>query len=782
MKALATKLRRDLWRARGQAAAIGVVVACAVATSAGSVATARALVRSRDAYYASAAMPDVFAAATRAPAALAQRLAAIPGVAEVETRAVGDGRVTWPGGAARVRVSSTTPDGGRLGRLHVRAGRLPGPGEAAISEGFAAATGLGPGATLRLTLNGRLQPVTVSGVVLSPEHVYAIPPGGLLPDDRAFGLLWMRRDEVEAALDLQGAFDEAVLRVAPGTRSADVVDAVDRILRPFGGTGAFGRDLLLSNRFLSDEIRQLDNMATVLPTIFLGVAAFLVSVALGRLVTAQRMQVGTLKALGYGNLAVGAHYAGFAAAIALAGSAVGAALGHAFGAYMSRMYTQFYRFPVLDYRADPAAMAWAAGLAVAASLGGAAGAVRRAVGLRPAEAMRPPAPGRYRRTLVERLGAGALLGLAGRMSVRGLARRPLRSFLGALGIATAVAVLVTGAYFYDAMGFMIRLAFERALRADATVTFTHPVARAAAGDELARLPGVLVAEPTRDLAAILRSGSRSERVALSATVRDATLSSVVGVDGRVVPVPPAGLVVSARLAHLLQVRPGDVVRVELLDGRRATGELRIAATVDDVLGLSATASMDTLRRLAREGDVATGAQLAVDPAARAETTRALDARPAVAGVAWRAETVRSFQRTVAATLLAFAGMLIGFAVAIAGGVVYSAVRASFAERSRELATLRVIGFTRGEAWRVLVGEIALQVAAALPLGALLGLALAALSSHAFESDLFRIPVVVSRATWAFGTGVTAGAAFAASLVARRWIRRIDLADALRSGD
>jgi putative ABC transport system permease protein len=773
------KLLRDLWQARGQAIAIAVVVACAVATSAGSVATARALLRSRDLTYARAAMPDVFAEAARVPATVATRLAAIPGVAEVETRAVGDGRVAMDGRTARVRVASLDPGGGRLGRLFVRQGRLPGAGEAVVSEGFAVAVGLAPGDRLELTVNGRRQPVTVSGVALSPEFIYAIPPGGLFPDDAAFGLLWMERKAVEAAFDLEGAFDAVALRLAPGASQAEVVDAVDRVLRPFGGLGAYGRDRLVSHRFLTDEIRQLDNMATVLPAIFLGVAAFLVSVALSRLVAAQRMQVGTLKALGYGNVAIGVHYAAYAAAIALLGSAAGAALGHAFGAFMSEMYRDFYRFPVLDYRADPGAMASAAGLALAASLLGAAGAVRRAVRLTPAEAMRPPAPGRFRPTWLERLGAGALLPLQARMGLRGLARRPVRAFLGAMGIASAVAVLVTGAYFDDAIDFMMRLAFDEALRADATVTFTRPTARAAV-DELARLPGVLQAEPTRALAVTLRRGARSERVGLQGAPRGATLSRVVGEDGAVVPVPARGMVVSSRLAALLDARPGDRVLVEALDGRRVTGELPIAATVDDVLGLSATASLDTLRRFAREGDVISGAFLRVDPAARPALTRALEARPGVAGVSWRRDTLESFRQTLAQVILAYAGILVGIAVAIAGGVVYSTVRASFAERARELATLRVIGYTRAECWRVLVVEVLLLLAAALPLGAALGLGLSALSAGAFSSDLFRIPVVVDRSTWIFALGVTVAATLATSVVARRWVARLEPADALRS--
>jgi putative ABC transport system permease protein len=782
VSALWTKLRRDLWRGRGQAAAVAVVVACAVATSAGSVATARALARSRDLYYTRAAMPDLFADATRVPAPVASRLAALPGVADLETRAVGEGRVSWPGGTARVRVSSVGAGGGRLGTLQLRSGRLPGPEEAAVSEGFAEATGLRPGDRLSLVVNGRLQPVTVSGVALSPEFVYAMPPGGLFPDDRHFGLLWLARADAEAALDMQGAFDEVVLRLAPGAKADDVVGAVDAVLRPFGGLGAYGLDRLVSNRFLSDEITQLDNMATVLPAIFLGVAAFLVSVALSRLVASQRMQIGTLRALGYGRGAIGVHYASYAAAIALGGAAAGLGLGYAFGAYMSRMYQEFYRFPLLDYRADPGAMAWATALALAAALLGAAGAVRRAVRLAPAEAMRPPAPGHYRPTLLERTGlARALFSFPARMSLRGLSRRPVRAALGTLGMASAVAVLVAGAYFGDAMDFMLRLALEDALRADATVTFTHAVSRTALA-ELARLPGVQAAEPIRDEPAVLRVGPRSRRAAITGTPPGAELSRVVGEDGRPVPIPAAGLVVSTRLARLLDAKPGDRIQVELLDGRRAVGQLPLAATVDDVLGLSATTSLESLRRLAQQGDVITGAHLSVDAAARPALEAALAARPAVAAVSWRKETIVAFRKTVAESLLAFAGMLVGFAVAIAGGVVYSAVRSSFAERSRELATLRVIGFTRAEAWRVLVGEVAVQLLLALPLGALLGYGLSALSAWAFQSDLYRIPLVIDRSTWVFALGVTTAATLATSLVALRWIRRLDLAEALRSGD
>jgi putative ABC transport system permease protein len=784
VRALHRKLLRDLWGTRGQGIAIALVMACATATFVGSTATWKALERSRDLYYARDRFADVFAAARRVPEPVRHAIEAIPGVAETETRVLGSARTEVDGGSARLQLVSLPPDGGGLNRLHVRQGRLPSPGsqdEGVVSENFAVANRMVPGHRLILTINGRRDAITVTGIVLSPEYVYAIPPGGMLPDDRHFGIAWLPRRAMESAFDMEGAFDAVALRLVPGTPVEPVVAALDRILVPYGGLGAHGRDRQLSHRFVSDEIRQQRGMARVIPAIFLGVAAFLVSVTLTRLVAAQRGQVGTLKALGYGNRAIALHYAGYALVVAGAGALAGEGLGHLFGAWMSRMYRDFYRFPVLDYRADPVTMAIALALAVATAAAGAMGAVRSATRLAPAEAMRPPAPASFRRSLLERAGLAPLLSLPARMAARNLGRRPVRALLGTVGIGSAVAVLVTGAFFIDSIDQIVAIAFERALRADATVAFTDPVSRESVR-ELAALPGVRYVEPSRAAPVVLRHGSRSHRVALTGYPPAPELSRVLDRGGNAIPVPADGLVLSRRLADLLGVRPGTPLRVEFLDGHRRVVETRVAGTVDDLLGLSAIASLEELSRWAGDGDVLSGAHLAVEEGGRPGVERALALRPRVATVTWREDALQGFRRTLAEMVLAYAGILVGFAVAIAGGVVYNAVRVAFGERERELATLRVIGFRRGEAWRVLLGEVAAQVALALPVGAGLGLALAWLSASAFESDLFRIPIVVARSTWVFAFSVTIAAALATSVLAFRWISRQDLATALRSGE
>ena len=782
MRALDRKLLRDLWRMRGQAIAVGVLVACAVAVFVSFLATERAMRNMADAFYAAQRLGDVFASARRVPRHVADRIAGLPGVMEVEARIVGAANVDRADAAepTTVRLVSRDPGDGVTG-VHLRVGRDIDPGargEVLVSEGFALANGLGPGDSLALVVNGRWERVRIVGIALSPEWVIAVPPGGFLPDDRHFGIVWAGREALEAAFDMEGAFNDVALRLARGASEEDTIARVDELLAPYGGLGAYGRYEQLSARFVEDEQTQLRVTAIAIPAVFLAVAAYILAVATSRVVAAERPQIGMLKALGYRGADVAGHYAKMVALIALAGSVAGAALGDLMGRGLARDYQEFYRFPDLVYAPAPDIMVLAAALALAAALLGAAGAVRRAARLPPAEAMRPEPPASFRPSLPERLGLARLLSPVGRMALRNLARRPLRALLSTFGLATAVAVLVIGNFSMDGLDFMVELTFGRSQRQDATVTFTEPASRTAA-QELRTIPGMLAVEPFRSVAVTLRSGHRSYRTALTGVPPDAELQRIVGVEGRVQPPPAAGLVISTQLARILRVAPGDEVRAEIMEGRRPVRALRIADTVEDVLGISATMPIAALDRIM--GDQAiSGAWITTDPARAEEAYESLRLRPRVAGVIQTKAAIEAFDRSIAELIVVYAFILVGFAAAIAAGVVYNAARVLFMERSHEVATLRVIGFTRAESFRVLLGEIGVELVAALPVGCVLGWVLSVALSAAFETDLYRIPVVIDPSTYAFAIGVTVAAAAVTALALRRWIARLDLLEALKS--
>ncbi|HSE12518.1 MAG TPA: ABC transporter permease, partial [Rudaea sp.] len=416
MSALQTKALRDLRHLRGQALAIAFVIAGGIATLVMSQSTYQSLEGTRARFYGDYALADVWASAKRAPNPLAERIAAIPGVQAVQTRLMASATLAVANfdEPVRAQVLSLPKYGGQplLNKLYLRSGRLPDPEamrETLVSEAFAEAHRLRPGDHLEATIYGHRQRLDIVGVAISPEFVYQIQPGATFPDFLRFGILWMNTRALEAALDMTDAFNSATLRLRPGADTAAVLDTLDAILARYGGLGAYGRKDQLSNRFLSEELRQLATMARLFPTIFLGVAAFLLNVVLARLIGLQRDQIAILKAFGYANRSIALHYVQIALLIAGAGAVLGVAGGAWLGSVLASVYRDFYRFPFLDYRLSALALATGVAVAFAAAAVGALQSALSSARLPPAEAMRPPAPERYRPALFERMGLRGVL-------------------------------------------------------------------------------------------------------------------------------------------------------------------------------------------------------------------------------------------------------------------------------------------------------------------------------------------------------------------------------------
>jgi len=475
MKALHRKLLRDLVHLRGQMVAISVVVACGVAVFVTTRTAYDSLLISQATYYANYRFADVFASLKRAPDVLAARIGAIPGVGVVRTRVVFDvildvPRLDEPATGRLVSIPEHRAP--ILNDVYLRRGRYVEPGrrdEVLASEAFTEANHLDVGDSIGAILNGRWQRLRIVGIALSPEYVYEIRGADIFPDNKRFGVLWMSREAMGPAFDMDGAFNDVVLSLSPGGSEAEVIARLDRLLERYGGLGAIGREDQISNRFITDEIAQNRVFGTVLPTIFLGVAAFLLNIVLSRLVSTQRDQIAVLKAFGYDNFTVGLHYVGFALVAVLAGSVLGTGLGLWLGALINEMYVQFYRFPVLRYEAGPSVVALSILIAGSAALAGAWGAVRRALALPPAEAMRPEPPLRFHAGVLERSGVQRLLPSAVRMIVRNVTRRPGRAALSVLGISLAVAILILGRYFVDAIQHIADVQFRLVQRDDVTV-------------------------------------------------------------------------------------------------------------------------------------------------------------------------------------------------------------------------------------------------------------------------------------------------------------------------
>jgi len=787
MRKLDRKLIRDLAQMKGQALAIMAVITAGVATFVMSMCTYESLHWSKEFFYREFRFADLFAETRRAPNTILPRLNAVSGVAAVEARLVYDVLLDVPqmSEPATARLISVPDEGtAALNRLYISRGRNLEPnrtGEVVVSESFAEAHGFVAGDQVAAIINGKRQTLRIVGTALSPEYVLQVQPGSIMPDPKRFGIFWISQRDLAAAFDMTAAFNSLSVKLAFDGHGEAVMDELDRLLKPYGSVGAYDRDQQLSHRYLADELQQLRAMAVMSPLIFLSVAAFLLNMVVSRIISQQREQIAALKAFGYTNREVGFHYLNLVLLISLTGTLAGILFGLWMAAAMTRMYAEFYKFPVLEFRLHSLAIGFAVVLTTAVAVLGTWYAVRAAIRLPPAEAMRPEAPPSYQPTLLENLLPRHMLAPELRMVVRNVARQPIKTGLSILGIAMAVAVMVLGNFSLDAINYMMDFQFRQSQRQDLTVTFVEP-ATASVVYEMSRLEGVLESETMRSIATRLQFQNRSRRIGIMGLEANPRLFRLLDRQERVVRVPPHGIMLNTKLSAILGAKLGDHVTIEVLEGKRPIVTVEVTALVEEFAGLNAYMQKEALHKLLKESSVASGAFLKVDPNRLQAVFAELERRPGVASVTIKDAVLENFEATVAENILVMRSFIVFFAAVIAIGVVYNSARISLSQRSRDLATMRVMGFTQREVSVVLLGEITLFLLAAIPLGYLLGYGLAGLMTSGLDTENYRIPLVISRHTYAWAATVVILATSVSGLVVQRRIHQLDLVSVLKTRD
>jgi putative ABC transport system permease protein len=785
MKALDRALIRDLVRLRAQVLTLGLVVACGAAVFVAMKMTVDALDGARSEYFRAQRFADLFVTLKRAPRSLVAELAAISGVAEIEGRVVGDVPLILPGKAqpATVHLVSLDPRASApLDAVRIRKGRLPDAdhdNEVVLNEPFAEAAHLGPGDSVDAVLNGRMRHLRIVGVGISPEFVFQMAPGSVAPNDERYGIAWMLRPPLESAFDLRGAFNDGIVRLAPGAVRDDVVAAIDRRLEMYGGHGAYGRDQQMSAKFLDVRIERIRGMLVFLPTLFLLVAAFVLNVVLGRLVQGQREQVGALKAFGYGNGRLARHYLAMATLAVIPGALVGIAGGLELGSALIRQFVHYFRLPLEGYAVDWAAIGGALAVVFGAAAVGALQSMRSVVRLHPVEAMRPPTPPVYHKGALERLRLVRRVPAAVLMVARNLRLSPLRAAASVAALAFATALCVTGSFFGGSLDALVHHMFDTAMREDLTVAFARPIDPSACAT-LETLDGVAACEPLSTVPVRAHFGASSQQVAVTTFAERGQLRQAIDLDGKPLPIPPSGLLVSKRLLQHLGAHLGDDLTLETLEGRPRLIPLPVRAVADDEVGLNIYASRATMMRLTGDAPTATAALLRIEPRSEEALLQSFGTMPTVIGVSSRGAAIHDFQTAVAQSMRVMTVILAILSACLAVAVVYNGARVALSERARDLASLRVLGFTRGEVSTILLGEMGIVLALGVPLGLLLGRWFAQKAVVGMAADEFRLPMVITTATYALATLVVVGASLVSALQMRRLIDRLDLVEVLKT--
>ena len=770
---------------KSQAIATGLVIMSGVATFIMFLSTLDSLNYTRDIYYQNHRFAEVFSSLTRAPESLAMRIHDISGVDNVETRVVAYANLDVPGFGEPITASLISIPESReplLNMLYLRKGRLVEPnrpGEVLLSEAFADAHGLNPGDKLYALINGKRRQLTIVGTALSPEYIYQLRPGGVYPDYKRYGVLWMGREALGNAYDLDGAFNNVVLGLSRDAKEEDVIDRLDNLLKPYGGGGAYGREEQLSHRFLIEELSHLSHLANIFPILFLGVAAFLLNVVISRLVTMQREQIAALKAFGYRNREVVIHYLELVMIIVLAGIVSGVLAGIWLGHGMSNMFMEFFRFPYLHFQLKPSLVINAAAISAVSAILGTLFAVHKAAQLRPAEAMRPEPPKLYHESFIERAGLKRFLIEPSRMIIRHIMRRPVKSALSIFGIALGCGVIMTGRFQNDTVKYMLDVQYGLSARDDMAITFFEPTSKKAKF-ELQSLPGVDRVEVHRDVAVRLYHEHRSYRTGIRAVEPGGEIQRLLDANLNPVQLPEKGILMTDYLGEILGIKAGDTITVEVLEGARPVHSVKVVGFVKEYMGIAVYMDLDALNHFMREGPSISGAWLSIDEQYLPELLDRFKQVPRIASVFQRAHEIENFNRVMDETMLFMTFVATVFAVVIAFGVVYNSARIALPERSRALASLRVLGFNRAEISYILLGELAVLTLTAIPLGLFLGFQLCEYIALVMQSELYRVPVIINANTYAFAATVVILSATISSLFVRRNLDHLDLIGVLKT--
>lgn len=785
MSPLNAKLGRDLWHMKGQALAIALVIATGVMMLVMMTGLVNSLSETKRAYYERYRLADVYAPVVRAPDRLMEHIAALPGVASTQARVTGTALVNLPGLAVPIQARALSlPDRGEtaLNAIYLTDGRRLNrdrADEILLLESFAKAHDLRPGDALQATMNGARRTFDIVGLAQSPEFLYVTAPGELVPDDARFGVIWMSRSALSAAYGMSGAFNEAIVGLERGASQPAIFAAIDRVLDPYGGLGAYGLADLLSDQFVTQEIAGLEAAATSVPPLFLAVAAFLLYIVIGRMVQSEREEIGLMKAFGYTNIEVGAHYLKLVLVIALGGAVLGSLFGILAGRALVGVYLVYFKFPFLVFQLDPGSFVIGFAVSVLAASAGGALVLRHVFALTPAAAMRPPAPADYSRT--GRIGAAfnRYLDQPSRMVLRRLTRQPGRMLGAVAGLACGMGLSVAMISIFASFERTVDLTFTVVDRSDVTVSFTHAVSDKTLF-ELARMDGVLSVEPTRSVPAILRNGRLSHRGALTGMAEAPRLYRALDADQSAIALRGEGIVLSRALSEKLDLRPGQMLSVEVRTGAQPVLSLPVVQIADPLLGAPAYLPLDALNRVLGEPGRVSGAYLSIDSAKADAIYARLKDMPTVAGVSLKAQARDAFQRMMNEGAGATRYVMAALAFIITFGIVYNSARIAQAERARDLASLRVLGFTKGEAAFVLLGELAVVTLAALPLGAALGYGLSILIAQAYSTEIYQIPALFDPPSYGSAVLVVVGAALASGWAVKRDLDRTDLVATLKT--
>ncbi|WP_028585345.1 ABC transporter permease [Desulfogranum mediterraneum] len=749
MNALNRKLVRDIRHNLVLLLAVSAIIAVGIGCFVGMLSTARNLEYARSSYYSSCRLADFWLDLKKAPVQEVRRLAAIPGISEIRERIQFQVMLDLPGAEKPIGATLLSlPDQPApvINNIILRQGTYFSPGranEVIVSDKFAQARRIRPGDTIMAVLNNRRRELVVTGTAISAEFVYLASPGSMVDEPGSYGLLFIKRSFAEDSFGFHSGCNSVVGLLAPGARAESkvMVEALAARLKPHGVFSGIPRQEQFSPMVLDGEMKQLLNTAVIFPLFFLIVAALVLNVLMIRLAEQQRTVIGTLKAIGYDNRELMHHFLRFAAVTGLVGGLLGCLFGYLLGDAMTRMYVRYFTFPQLTSQLYPDLQLTGIAIALLFAILGTIRGVRRIMALEPAEAMRQAPPPLGGAVFLERFqGWWTGLDAQWQMILRGLLRNKGRTAIAMFSAALGSSIVVLAFGFVDSMDQMVRLQFERVLRSDYHLSF-HDELSSSGLDAVRRLPGVNRAEPVLNLACTFRRNNRLKRGVIMAIHRGSSLTTPVDDQGRPIGLPATGLLMTTRLMEQLQLRPGELVEVVPVKGEQLSRRLPVIQSMESMLGLVVYADFHWLNRVLGTEGVLNEVRILAShtPAQRQGFMTAIRAMPGLESLTDLGEQRQALNKQLNGAMRFSAVIMILLAGVIFFGAILNSTLIAIAERQREMATFRAMGYFSHEVARIFLRENLVNNLSGTLAGLPLGYWLLKASMQAFSTDAYSFP-------------------------------------------
>ena len=739
------KMFRDILENKVAYIACAIVIAIGLMTYTSMSIAKDGLFNAKDHFYQEYSFADGFAKVKAIPITRVQALEEIDGIDVVSGRLVKDVRVLMPDTKENVYlrlISLHAPEGNELNGIKLEKGAFPATNQqqVLVADKFYEAHKLQIGNKINVIIEGKQVELAVSGTGMSPEYIYALKElQSVASDPSTFEVAYVPYEDMEQLFNQNGLVNEISFTLKPGVAFEDVEQAVKSDLERYELESLYAAKDQLSNAMLTEELKQLERMASSLPVIFLIIAAIILYIMLKRLVESQRGQIGTLKAFGYLRSEILSHYLWYGIFIGIFGGVLGGILGIWVSKYFLQIYQMFFNLP--DIGAHTSMKYFYLGIIMAVLFSAVASfqGVRGVISLQPAEAMHPVVPTFVKKTFLEKIpGFWRAFNVQGRMAIRNLLRNKNRSIFTLIGMIFTFSMMASFFSLSSMSETMIMDQFTRVQKQDVKLTFVKPMPRSNVIRELNDVDGIKRVEPFLEIPVSLKFLNHKKDVIALGISDGSELYNVFDKDGNRLEVPKSGMMVSEQVANKLGVQVGDVLQVESIFAKDEKLNVKIEKIIPQYLGANIYMNQDVLLGLLKQGEMMTSALNAIDERAIPSLKDEYRASKYISIIEVRQEMIDKYEElmgsaTYALWVMAIISIITGFAI------VYNSSIISLAERKRELASLRVMGMTPKEVMEVVSVEqwfIGFSgMIAGIPLAFLMSQAM----STSMSNDLYTIP-------------------------------------------